>query len=268
MFGPRHRLPGRGHQRARRLGQRRVPPGLTGQRGQRGLEGQFLGAAGVHAAEQRVDEAVHDLLAEPGAHVRGHRYVAVPAGRGQVEVTPGAGHPVRRDKPGLGQLIEIGRHAHDLVPRQRVQFPLLQIPAAVVPGRTRCPVRPTAPISPVPSGRRVSSASAPSSTATPATSETVSFPPSRGDPSKTVTWHGVRRRKNAAASPAMPPPAMTTAGAGPGRLTRTPWQNPARRGEPGRRATAAAGPAPPASADDCGHAAVLLAREFPRSQCH
>jgi hypothetical protein len=50
----------------------------------------------------------------------------------------------------------------------------------------------------------------------------------------------VRRSNTAAARPAMPPPAMTTAGAGPGRLTRTPWQNPARRGEPGRRATAAA----------------------------
>src|SRR5258708_2114618 len=44
-----------------------------GRAGQRGLEGQLLGPPGVHPAEQRVHEPVHDLRAEPGSHVAGHR---------------------------------------------------------------------------------------------------------------------------------------------------------------------------------------------------
>jgi len=101
--------------------------------------------------------------------------------------------------------------------------PRLQIAAAVLPGATRRPASPAARIRPVPSGLRASSASAPSSTAIPATSETASLPPSRGEPSRTVTLTGASRRKNAAASPAMPPPAMTTLG-GAGRSIRPAWQ--------------------------------------------
>src|ERR1700722_12084200 len=64
----------------------------------------------------------------------------------------------------------------------------------------------------MPSGRRASSASAPSSIDTPATSDADSFPPSRGDPSRTVTRTGAPARKKAAASPAIPPPMTTTCG--------------------------------------------------------
>src|SRR5262249_50658567 len=64
----------------------------------------------------------------------------------------------------------------------------------------------------MPSGRRASSASAPSSTGTPATSEAESFPPSSGDPSRSVTLTSSSLRKNAAASPPIPPPRPATSG--------------------------------------------------------
>ena len=50
-----------------------------------------------------------------------------------------------------------------------------------------------------------------SSTATPPISETDSLPPSRGDPSSTVTCTASSLRKNAAASPEIPAP-ITTCG--------------------------------------------------------
>src|ERR1700733_1193591 len=75
---------------------------------------------------------------------------------------------------------------------------------------TRSSPRPTAVISSMPSGRRARSASAPSSIATPATSDADSFPPSRGEPSSTVTRTGSSLRKKAADRPAIPPPITTT----------------------------------------------------------
>src|ERR1700727_758665 len=57
----------------------------------------------------------------------------------------------------------------------------------VTPAGTRSPPRPTAVTRSMPSGRLASSASAPSSIATPATSDADSFPPSRDEPSRTVT---------------------------------------------------------------------------------
>src|ERR1700678_4478246 len=83
-------------------------------------------------------------------------------------------------------------------------------------------------MSPVPSGRVTSSASAPSSTGTPAISDTDSLPPSRGDPSSTVTRTGSSRRKNAAASPAIPPPTITTCGREVERFIPPAWQTPRR----------------------------------------
>ena len=88
--------------------------------------------------------------------------------------------------------------------------PRVQIPADVVPGSTRPADRPTAPIRSVPSGRLASSASAPALTGMPATSDTVSLPPSRGDPSSTVTSRPRSASRNAAASPAIPPPTTAT----------------------------------------------------------
>ena len=90
--------------------------------------------------------------------------------------------------------------------------PRVQIADEVGPGATRSPASPASAMSPVPSGRVTSSASAPSSTGTPAISDTDSFPPSRGDPSSRVTRTASSLRKNAAASPAIPPPTITTCG--------------------------------------------------------
>ena len=68
--GPGPGLGGRGRQECGgRRGQRGMGAGRLGQAGQRRLEGQFLGPPGVHPAEQRVNQPVHDLLAEPGRHV-------------------------------------------------------------------------------------------------------------------------------------------------------------------------------------------------------
>ena len=90
--------------------------------------------------------------------------------------------------------------------------PSVQIADDVGPGTVRWSPSPASAISAVPSGRVTSSASAPSSTATPAIPETDSLPPSRGDPSSTVTRTGSSRRENAAASPEIPPPTITTCG--------------------------------------------------------
>ena len=90
--------------------------------------------------------------------------------------------------------------------------PRVHTDALVVSGWVRSLPRPTARVRSTASGRRFSMASAPSSTGTPATSDTLSLPPIRGEPSSTVTlvrgdW---RLRWYAAASPLMPPPTTTT----------------------------------------------------------
>ena len=90
--------------------------------------------------------------------------------------------------------------------------PSVQIADDVGPGSVRWSPSPASAISAVPSGRVTSSASAPSSTATPAIPDTDSLPPSRGEPSSTVTRTASSRRKNAAASPEIPPPTITTCG--------------------------------------------------------
>src|SRR5215469_10942799 len=83
----------------------------------------------------------------------------------------------------------------------------------VTPAGTSRSPRPVAEISSMPSGRRASSASAPSSIGTPATADADSFPPSRGEPSRTVTRTGSSLSEKAAASPVIPPPTTTTWGA-------------------------------------------------------
>ena len=170
-------------QRGGRTRQRDVRAGRLGQARQRRLERQLLRPPGVHPAEQRVDEPVHDLPAEPGAHVAGHRHVAVPVGHGQFRLLAGPGQPVRREQPGLAQLPQIGGHAHELPGGQRMHRA-----AAPDPGRggarrdsARHPGRPPGP-APVPSGLRASRASAPTSTRHPATSASDSLPPAAGIP--------------------------------------------------------------------------------------
>ena len=65
--------------------------------------------AGVHAAEQRLHEAVDDLVAEPGGHqvADGHVVAGLAVGLGRCPgETLGAEHPARRE------LVEVERHPH------------------------------------------------------------------------------------------------------------------------------------------------------------
>ena len=124
--------------------------GGLGEGRQRRVEGQFLGPARVDAAQQRVDDAVHDFLAEPGRHVAGHRHIAVAPRGGQVRLPPRPGQARRRQHAGAGQVIEIRGHSHHLPGGSPRSTPRLQIRGAVLPGGTRSPSRPTARISPFP----------------------------------------------------------------------------------------------------------------------
>jgi hypothetical protein len=88
-----------------------------GQRGERGLEGKILGASGVDAAEERVDEPVDDLDAEPRADVLGDRCVRRLEGPGRLG--PGARDALGGDDAGGGQLVDVGGNPHELPARQR-----------------------------------------------------------------------------------------------------------------------------------------------------
>ncbi len=85
-------------QRGGRLGQGGVPARRRGERGERGLEGQVLGPARVHAAEQRVDEPVNDLDAEPRADVLGDRRVAALGRPAATRPWPARHPPARRPR--------------------------------------------------------------------------------------------------------------------------------------------------------------------------
>ena len=85
------------------------------------VEGQLRRASRVHAAEQRVDQPVDDLRAEPGSDVLRDRHVAVPGRRRQIEVTRGAGDSGIGHHAGPGQVVQVGRHAHELPTGQRPQ---------------------------------------------------------------------------------------------------------------------------------------------------
>ena len=64
---------------------------------------------GVHPAEERLDEAVDELVTEPGGHEVAHRHVVVHLGRALVggpREALGAQHPAR------GELVEVEGHAH------------------------------------------------------------------------------------------------------------------------------------------------------------
>ena len=125
-----------------------------------------VGVAGVHPAEQRLDQPVHHLRPEPLRDQRRR-----PTGRrsGRSAAASARGVPGRAPSssstPERGQVVEVERHAH-----QRAREPV-QLAAAPDPGRRggrvdhvepqlRAPGR-------SPSGRRLSIASAPTSTRDP-----------------------------------------------------------------------------------------------------
>ncbi len=89
------------------------------QRGQRRLERQVLAAPRVDAAEQRIDEPVHELSAEPPANPAGHRLIGVAARVRQAEVLPRPRQAGVGQDASSGQLAEVRGHAHELPARQR-----------------------------------------------------------------------------------------------------------------------------------------------------
>ena len=108
-------------QRACRLRQRPVAPRRGGQRRHRRVEGQVRGTSRVHPAEQRVDQPVDDLRAEPGSDVIRHRHVAIPNRRRQLEVLAGPGRTFAGHHPRPGQFGQVGRDAHELAAGQRAE---------------------------------------------------------------------------------------------------------------------------------------------------
>jgi hypothetical protein len=94
--------PRRGQQGPGRFRQGPEPPRRGGQRRQRRLEGKLRGKPRVHAAEQRVDQPVDNLGAEPGRHVAGDRDVAVVRGSRQLEVPRGPRDTLLGHHPGRG----------------------------------------------------------------------------------------------------------------------------------------------------------------------
>ena len=110
----------RGRQDGRRcLRQRAAPARGVRERRQCRFEREVLAAPGVDAAEQRLDQPVDYLRAEPPADPAGHRLVAAARGVRQAEILPRSRQPAARQDAGGRQLIKIGGHAHELPPRQR-----------------------------------------------------------------------------------------------------------------------------------------------------
>ncbi len=106
-------------QRSGRRGQGGVLARLGCYRGQGGFKGQFLRPAGVDPGQERIHQAVHYLVAEPGRHERGHWHVAVPGGGRKAEILPCPGHAVAGHQAGAGQFGQVGGHAQHLAARQR-----------------------------------------------------------------------------------------------------------------------------------------------------
>ena len=76
--------------------------------------------AGVHPAEQRLDEPVDDLVAEPGGHQVADGDVAVDLGGRERRLGPDPGQPLVGQHAGGRELVQVERHAHQRA-RQRAQ---------------------------------------------------------------------------------------------------------------------------------------------------
>ncbi len=175
--------------------------------------GQLAGVTGVDATEQRLDEPVHHLLAEPLLDQPADADVlVVDLGRGERGLHGGPGQcRVGRARPAsclvsVGTPMSVGGIGR-IRPRDHS-------PAETVAGCTSRSPSPASRARSTASGRRFSIASAPTSTTTPPTSASSSLPPTCAVDSSTVTstWGALRRTAAPAASPAMPPPTTTTRG--------------------------------------------------------
>ena len=166
-----------------------------------------VGVAGVDATEQRLDQPVDDLVAEPARDQVADRDVLVERYAGLLVSGPG--------QPGLRE--------HALEPRSSSRSsgtpisergsgrssPRVHTCAEVVAGWTTS--RPSSRARSTPSGRRLSIDSAPTSTVTPPTSARRSLPPTSGAALQHQHLDArPRARSYAAVSPAIPPPTTTT----------------------------------------------------------
>ncbi len=88
---------------------------------QRGLQAQQVGPPGVDAAEERVDEPLDHLAAEPPADQLADRDVLGHRAAGEQQVQRDPVEPARRQQPGPGQRREVGRHPEQGPGRQRAQ---------------------------------------------------------------------------------------------------------------------------------------------------
>ena len=169
--------------------------------------GEQPGVAGVDAAEQRLDQPVGDLGAEPLVDQVADRDVAVDRRRRQLAARGPGRAPRRRARP---RRASWARSSGTPISERGSgrSAPRVQIRDDAVVG---CSIgRPSARASSTPSGRRLSIASAPTSTRTPPTSARRSLPPTAVRASSTSTSCPAATRSCAAVRPAMPPPTTTT----------------------------------------------------------
>ena len=108
-----------GQRREDRRGRRRHGSGLLEQAAaprhreqlrHRGSGRDAAGVAGVHPAEQRLDEPVDELVAQAGGDQVAHGHVV---GDGGVGLVARAGQSLGAEHPADGQLVEVERHAHE-----------------------------------------------------------------------------------------------------------------------------------------------------------
>ena len=102
-----------------RTEQRALDPDGTGELRQGRVQRELVGVAGVHTPEQRLDEPVDDLTAEPCGHEGAERDVATDRGAGQHVVQRDPGQARQGDHPAGGQRAQVAGDAHQLSRGQR-----------------------------------------------------------------------------------------------------------------------------------------------------
>ena len=140
--------------------------------------------AGVDAADERSDQPVEHLVAQPRAHDRSDRHILAVGQRG-TGVAAGPCEARGGEDSGAPHVVQIGRDAQQAsrsgAAAARVR-PRRSADRSA--GETRRSVRPSSAASRIPAGCRARNASAPASTARPANGVVRILPPSRSDASQ------------------------------------------------------------------------------------
>ena len=139
--------------------------------------GQQPRVPGVHAAEQRLDQAVDDLVAEPRCHQVAHGEVVARARWAAAWLGPNLRQTLVAEHTRRGEAVDVERDPHQ---RARQRPELAAGPEPRRRGRRVDDLEPELPRQLHALGRRLSIASAPTSTVTPATSASRSLPPTCG----------------------------------------------------------------------------------------